>query len=191
MRKELVGFVSAFALMCGAALAQDAPTPGGTDQPPSAQDMAPATPPTTGMGDEGTAAMDPATPPAGDTGMAAGPEVSVEEMVGRNVIGADGESLGKVADVVVDPVSGEMKQLVIESGGFLGIGAKTVAVDMAEAEIRPEEGIFLSSVTQADIEGMPEFDPETQTQPLDEPAASPGTDTGTGMGTDMPAAPSP
>src|SRR3546814_10345473 len=90
-------------------------------------------------------------------------------MVGRNVIGADGQPLGKVADVVVDPETGQMSRLVIESGGFLGIGAKTVAVDLAEADIRPEEGIFLSSMTQADIETMPEFRAEEETKSLDAP----------------------
>src|SRR3546814_4271959 len=120
MRERVVGRASALTRLAGAAIAQETPTtttpgrPGAAEEAPAAsgQDMAP--------------------PAAGD-------EVTVREMVGRNVIGADGQPLGKVADVVVDPETGQMSRLVIESGGFLGIGAKTVAVDLAEADIRPEE----------------------------------------------------
>lgn len=213
MRKELLCFASVLALCAGTAYAQDAtsdPAAGTAAPPPAAQEQpADAMPPA--GGDTGTAETMP--PAGGDTGTDTGSEtaegapasdpalstdtaqstattgsgeqVSVDDMVGRQVVGADGNPLGEVDDVIVDPQSGEVRRLVISSGGFLGIGAKRVAVDMADAEIRPEEGIFLSSVTQQDIESMPEFVPEEETSTLDAPApagdAAPAT--GGGMAT--------
>lgn len=231
MRKEFTAFVSAIALMSGAAFAQDtqdtsdpattmpdattgeapaadpaAPPPTGEDATGSdtgtqAQDDTGATTEDSGATDEPMTAQDPAAedPAAateegtataeGETAMPepSGTQVSVDEMVGKEVMGANGEPLGEVSDVVLDPETNQVVQLVIASGGFLGIGAKNVAVDIAEAEIRPEEGIFLSSITQEDITQMPEFDAEAETESLDEPPP-PAAAAPTG-GTTAPAAP--
>jgi len=138
MRKELIGAVSALALMTGAAFAQGTSTtdsPATTVNPPSAMEEAPDTSPMT--------------------------VTSAEEMLGRDVIGSDGEELGEVEDVIIDPTSGQARQLVISSGGFLGIGEKQIAVDFTQAKVQRGDGgtpiIKLQNVTQADVESMPEF----------------------------------
>lgn len=224
MRKEFTAFVSAIALMSGAAFAQDtqdtsdpaatspevtsgetpaaepAVPPTGTDTEMSGSDAQaqddPAATEESGATEEPMTAEDPAAATEegtataeGETAMPepSGVQVSVDEMVGKEVMGANGEPLGEVSDVVVDPETNQIVQLVIASGGFLGIGAKDVAIDIAEAEIRPEEGIFLSSITQEDIAQMPEFDAEAETESLDEPPP-PAAAAPTG-GTTAPAAP--
>jgi hypothetical protein len=48
-----------------------------------------------------------------------------------------------------------------------------VALDFEDVEILPEGGIRAKSVTQADIEGMPEFDVAAETKSLDAPAPEP------------------
>src|SRR6476661_1480321 len=100
MSKELLGAVSAVALLAGVVVAQDA-GPGAT----------PAAPTTT-----------PA--PAATAGEA----VRAADMIGRPVQGSDGKPLGKVRDAVVDARSGKIQKLVVASGGFLGLGAKNVAL---------------------------------------------------------------
>jgi sporulation protein YlmC with PRC-barrel domain len=162
MSKELLGAVSAMALFAGVAAAQDA-GPGATP--------APATPQTT------TPAPAPTTPAA------AGEAVRAADMIGRSVQGADGKPLGRVRDAVVDAATGKIQRLVIASGGFLGIGAKTVALDFDQVEVRPEGGIVAKGVTQKDVEAMPKYDVAAETKPLDKPpppaAVAPGT---TGVG---------
>ncbi len=106
-----------------------------------------------------------ATPPAG-TGPA---PVSADDMMGRAVRGSDGEPLGRVSDVVIDSASGKIQRLVIASGGFLGIGAKNVALDFTQVEIRPEGGIVANGVTQADVEKMPTYDVAAETKTLSAP----------------------
>jgi sporulation protein YlmC with PRC-barrel domain len=163
MSKELLGAVSAMALFAGVAAAQDA-GPGATP--------APATPQTT------TPAPAPTTPAA-----TAGETVRAADMIGRSVQGSDGKPLGKVKDAVVDAQSGKIQKLVIASGGFLGLGAKNVALDFDRVEVRPEGGIVAKDVTRKDVEAMPRYDVAAETRPLDKPpppaAAAPGT---TGVG---------
>src|SRR3546814_16754992 len=105
MRERVVGLASALTLLAGAAIAQETPTTT-TPRMPGAAEAAPA-----------ASGQDMAPPAAGD-------EVTVREMVGRNMIGADGQPLGKVADVVVAPAPAKMRRLVIASGGRPCISAK-------------------------------------------------------------------
>jgi sporulation protein YlmC with PRC-barrel domain len=158
MSKELLGAASAVALLAGVAAAQDA-GPGATPTPAA---------PTT------------ATPAPAAT---AGEAVRDADMIGRPVQGSDGKPLGKVRDAVVDARSGKIQKLVIASGGFLGLGAKNVALDFDRVEVRPEGGIIAKDVTQKDVEAMPRYDVAAETRPLDKPpppaAVAPGT---TGVG---------
>ena len=174
MRKELIGAASALALMTGAAFAQGTsatdPTTSNPATPPSAMESAPAP------------ANSPTASEGGATGSAAS-AASAEGLMGKNVVGSDGEKLGSVEDVIVDPASGEAKQLVISSGGFLGVGAKQIAVDFSQAQVGMDDDgddpeIKLNGITQADVEGMPEFEySDTMT------SLSRGTDTGATGGT--------
>ena len=163
MSKELLGAVSAVALFAGVAAAQDA-APGATPAPATPQTTTPA--------------------PALTTPAAAGEAVRAADMIGRSVQGSDGKPLGKVKDAVVDAQSGKIQKLVIASGGFLGLGAKNVALDFDRVEVRPEGGIVAKDVTQKDVEAMPRYDVAAETKPLDKPppppaAVAPGT---TGVG---------
>jgi sporulation protein YlmC with PRC-barrel domain len=162
MSKELLGAVSAMALFAGVAAAQDA-GPGATPAPATPQTTTPA--------------------PALTTPAAVGEAVRAADMIGRSVQGSDGKPLGKVKDAVVDAQSGKIQKLVIASGGFLGLGAKNVALDFDRVEVRPEGGIVAKDVTRKDVEAMPRYDAAAETEPLDKPpppaAVAPGT---TGVG---------
>ncbi|UKJ73327.1 PRC-barrel domain-containing protein [Azospirillum brasilense] len=139
MHKTVIATLSALALMTGAAAAQTGT--GGSTQAPSSQA------PNSVIMDQGQSAR-----PAGPSGSA-----SVEHLMSRTVIGADGEKVGKVSDVILGP-DGNAQLLVIQSGGFLGIGGKEIAADIALADVLPGNGpITLRDVTQASVRDMPEF----------------------------------
>src|SRR4051794_3262234 len=168
MSKELLGAVSA-----GAPPPGGPPAPGARPRPPPP----PPPPPTP------TTPPAEASPRAPATPATAGEAVRAADMIGRSVQGSDGEPLGKVRDAVVDAASGKIQKLVIASGGFLGIGAKNVALDFDRVEVRPEGGIVAKDVTRKDVEAMPRYDVAAETEPLDKPpppaAVAPGT---TGVG---------
>lgn len=132
MRKELIGAASALALIAGSALAA-----GGTPGSPSGSSAAQQQSQQGGM----------------QTSRA-----SAEQWMGKDVVGSDGVKIGEVADVILDPQSGQARQLVISSGGFLGIGEKQIAVDFQQAQPVPgQDSLRLQSLTQADVRTLPEF----------------------------------
>lgn len=140
MHKTVIATLSALALTTGAAVAQTGT--GGSAQTPSSQA------PKSVIMDQSQSAR-----PTGPTGGA-----SVEHLMSRTVIGADGERIGKVTDVILGP-DGNAQLLVIQSGGFLGIGGKEIAADIALADVLPGNGpIALRDVTQASVRDMPEFE---------------------------------
>jgi hypothetical protein len=60
-------------------------------------------------------------------------------MMGKRVFAAGGEELGRVVDVVLD-LQGRPAAVVIDVGGFMGLGARRVAIAWAFLRLRPDEG---------------------------------------------------
>jgi sporulation protein YlmC with PRC-barrel domain len=67
---------------------------------------------------------------AGVTGMQAmnARVVRAKDLTGLGVYNAANESLGKIEDLVIDPMSGRIRYAVLSFGGILGIGDKYFAV---------------------------------------------------------------
>jgi len=143
MRREIIAAASVLALMTGAAMAQS--TSPGTGNPatggPTATNMN-----QTGQSQTGNAA-----------GQAGGQFASAEHLLGKNVYGKDNEKVGEVEDIILD-ANGQAKQLVISSGGFLGIGEKQVAVDFNPTNWdQAQDRIQLSGMSREEVRDMPEF----------------------------------
>ncbi len=137
MRKMVLTTLAALALTTGVAAAQS------TTQ---------STGPSTTQSTTQPTASSPTARPMNMPGAA-----SVDQLMNRTVVGSDGERIGKVTDVILGP-DGHAQLLVIQSGGFLGIGGKTVAADIALADVQPgEDSIKLRDMTQASVRDMPEF----------------------------------
>jgi sporulation protein YlmC with PRC-barrel domain len=153
MRKELIAAVSAFALMTGAAFAQS-PSPAGNANQSGEPSAAPTSPaPATGTDMSAPAERSATEAPAGMAQTA-----SAEELMGKTVYGDDNKKIGEVEDVILDS-NGKAQQLILSSGGFLGIGAKQVAVDFNKATLDPnQDRVQVSGMSQQDIESLPEFE---------------------------------
>ncbi len=158
MRKELIAAASALALMTGAAFAQSSTggstgSGGTTTNSPTMQRSQDST--------GGTAATSPTTMQhSGTASTAAGQNTlaSAEKLLGKNVYGKDNEKVGEVDDIILDPASGQAKQLVLSSGGFLGIGDKKVAVDFNQAKWNEADNrLQLSTLSRDDVKNMTEF----------------------------------
>jgi sporulation protein YlmC with PRC-barrel domain len=128
MRKELIAAASVLALTAGGAFAQ---TGSGTTDPEAAM------------------------PPAASSGATL---TSAEQMMGKTVVGSDGQEIGEVEDVILDAQQGQAEQLVISSGGFLGIGERQIAIDFASAQLDPANGqVKISNLTREGVRDLPEF----------------------------------
>jgi sporulation protein YlmC with PRC-barrel domain len=55
-------------------------------------------------------------------------EMYASKLIGASVKNAQGENLGKIHELVIDPQDARIKAAVVSVGGVLGIGAKSVAI---------------------------------------------------------------
>ena len=83
-------------------------------------------------------------------------ELSPETLEGATVYGVDDHKIGKVDHV---HVGGAVNQVIIDVGGFLGIGAKPVAVQLADLNFMRDEDGHVHAVTtwtKDQLKDMPE-----------------------------------
>jgi sporulation protein YlmC with PRC-barrel domain len=81
--------------------------------------------------------------------------MTVNDMLGTDVIGERGENIGEVDEMVLTN-EGE-PAAVVGVGGFLGIGEREVAVPLARFTMEGDR-LVLDSMTQGQLENMAEFD---------------------------------
>ena len=83
----------------------------------------------------------------------------VEGILGRQVLGADEQNMGRIVDVIVDH-SGRVRAAVIDFGGFLGVGSRKIAVDWSALHFpppgQPNAKISLD-LTRDQVKAAPEY----------------------------------
>lgn len=155
MRRTLIVTAASLALMTGAAVAQtSSPTVGNPSSSTSSMSNT-AAPDGTSTGTTKPDTMKSGS--AATSGGMGGQLASADELIGKNVYGRDNNKIGEVDDVILD-TNGQAKQLVISSGGFLGIGEKQVAVDYSAANWDARNNrLNLAGMSRDDVKSMPEF----------------------------------
>jgi putative membrane protein len=88
--------------------------------------------------------------------------VSIEKLLGSPVVNTKGDKVGKIEDVVLDQTG--KYYAVVSVGGFLGIGAKDVALPLNDLQLGQDEAYLMSAETEDQLKQMPEYD-ENQYQP--------------------------
>ena len=90
--------------------------------------------------------------------------IKPSELVGREVVNTQDENLGEIEDVMIDPVSGRIAYVVIEHGGFLGIGDDMFAVPWSAMQFVPgNEDTVLLDIPEEKLENAPRFTSEDET----------------------------
>jgi len=80
------------------------------------------------------------------------------DLVGMHVEERDGKRLGEIKDLVVDPTDGEIDYVVLDYGGFLGVGHKYFAVPWKALTFTGDMKRVILDVTNKDLERAPGFD---------------------------------
>jgi len=96
-----------------------------------------------------------------------------------SVINNEGEEIGAVSDLVMTS-DGSVTGVVIGVGGWLGIGQKSVAIEMGRIEItqnQENELAFQLNATREELEAAPEFQTREDIE-AEQAAASAGAGTG-------------
>lgn len=97
-------------------------------------------------------------------------DVSADELTGTAVYGAGDEEIGSIGDILLSD-DGQVDAVIIDFGGFLGIGTKPVAVAYDNLSfLRDENGglVLRTSLTSEQLEAAPEYDEEAYTTSPDE-----------------------
>jgi sporulation protein YlmC with PRC-barrel domain len=101
----------------------------------------------------------PATPPDGAPAVPILESHELQGILGKQVVSAAGENMGRIVDVVVDR-SGQVRAAVIDFGGFLGVGSRKIAVDWTALSFpRPGDktGRVSLEFTRDQVKAGPEY----------------------------------
>jgi hypothetical protein len=88
------------------------------------------------------------------------PSSEEASLLGKKVKGPNGEDLGLVVDVLVDP-NGQPRAAVIDFGGFLGVGSRKIAIDWKALDFNSlgRAGTIELGLDRAQIAAAPEYKP--------------------------------
>ncbi|MBM1172800.1 PRC-barrel domain-containing protein [Microvirga arabica] len=140
LKTHMVACLMATGLIAAPALAQTSPTAPATNTAPV---TTPAGPAGSTMGANPNATTGANT---GNANMAGGSFMtqrepgmySASEIIGKDVLGANNEDIGEIGDVLIDR-SGQVRAVVVDVGGFLGIGETHVAIPMQQVQMRSNQ----------------------------------------------------
>jgi hypothetical protein len=85
-------------------------------------------------------------------------QASSRAIIGATVKNDAKETVGKIEEVYVER-DGTIKTVIISVGGFLGIGAKNVAVQWSELKVARDGGdlVFIATMTKDSLKAMPDY----------------------------------
>ena len=84
--------------------------------------------------------------------------LKASDMIDTDVVSPQGDSLGEVKEVVIDPNTGRVAYAVISFGGFLGVGEKLFAIPFKALKYNWAENEYVLDVPKERLEDAPGFD---------------------------------
>jgi sporulation protein YlmC with PRC-barrel domain len=102
-------------------------------------------------------------------------ELYTSDLIGATVKNPQGESLGSIKELVLDPREAKIKNAVVSIGGLLGIGSKSVAIPWNEVTLQSDGKAVVVAMGKEDLQNAPEWrKPAEETRPpAREPLTSP------------------
>jgi hypothetical protein len=90
-------------------------------------------------------------------------DARVADLVGTNVTGENGNDIGEIDRLISN---GQELLAIVGVGGFLGLGEQDVAIPLDRFSMT-DNGLVLDTVTEREIEAMPEWNGSGDALPLD------------------------
>lgn len=84
--------------------------------------------------------------------------MTADTLQGDKVVNHQGETLGKVTDIMLDVPGGRIAYAVMSSGGFLGMGDKLFAIPWNALTLDTENKCFRLDADKTLFENAPGFD---------------------------------
>ena len=86
--------------------------------------------------------------------------LTASSILGDKVYNSVDEQLGEIKDIMLNIDEGSIAYVVIESGGFLGMGQKYFAVPFSALLLDADRKTFILDQSKASLEDLPGFDKE-------------------------------
>jgi sporulation protein YlmC with PRC-barrel domain len=80
-----------------------------------------------------------------------------EDVRGASIYGQNDEKLGKIDDVIFDHASGDVRYVVVDTGGWLSSHKFLVSMDRLRASTKHKDD-FETTMTKQEIESLPPYD---------------------------------
>jgi sporulation protein YlmC with PRC-barrel domain len=160
MTHPALAFAAAMTIALLAPAAAQTPTPDPAPAPPAASSPTITTPTPSAAPSSAPAAVDTTT--GSTTGTSAQSTatrmLTVNALEDMDLVGADGKEIGDIEGVVEN--NADKKQFVlVERGGFLGFGAKEIAIPVENLAVQGEK-VILRNMDVAQLDGTAEFSNE-------------------------------
>lgn len=98
-------------------------------------------------------------------------ELRVDWITGTSVRSRQDENIGSIADLIIDQETNTITAAILSVGGFLGIGAKQIAVRFDELEIDFDAREIHLDLTREEADAAPEYSFRDRTDAPAPPAA--------------------
>ncbi len=86
--------------------------------------------------------------------------LTATSIIGVKVVNKADEDFGWIKDIMINLKDGMIHYLIIEFGGFLGLGEKLFAIPFAALKLNVKEHNFILDVEKTFLETAPGFNPE-------------------------------
>jgi len=83
--------------------------------------------------------------------------LKASNLIGAKVQDTEGKKIGDIKDLVIDPVVGDIEYVVLDFGGFLGIGDKYFAVPWEAMRLSENQQSLVLDVSKKDLKHAPGF----------------------------------
>jgi len=111
---------------------------------------------------DGMRAAPRATTLGGSSSASAIAGIEAERIIGMDVINTQGKEVGEIKDLVLDQQ--QVAHAVVSVGGFLGIGAKDVAVPFEQLRVGQDNVTLMSESSESELKQMPEYKKDSFTR---------------------------
>lgn len=99
--------------------------------------------------------------PVQDPDDTSGGLIAASKVNGTVVYDLKGDRIGKVEDIMVDKLSGQVRYAVLSFGGFLGIGSEYYPLPWQKLHYDTGLGGFRLDITRETLEKAPKYSPDT------------------------------
>ena len=90
--------------------------------------------------------------------------IDAAKLIGRNIVNTNGDTVGEIDSVVIDP-SGKVRYVIVGVGGFLGIGKKEVALAWDQLSISDDGEKVTTAATKDQLAALPEYKSPANAKP--------------------------